>query len=131
MNTRRLHILASPYFLHFFQSNTTVCLIIHILFKSCEPKIVFVLICLLQNDSMFTYLTKCLNHKCCALEILKKISICLMLAVIKVKSLNHQEGKKDHPFILVKSQLLIQCNPDLVTHLVCQKTVAKSRGVTK
>ena len=25
----------------------------------------------------------------------------------------------------------IQCTPDLVTHLVCQKTVTKSRGVTK
>ena len=25
----------------------------------------------------------------------------------------------------------VQCNPDLVTHLVCQKTVTKSRSVTK
>ena len=25
----------------------------------------------------------------------------------------------------------LQCNPDLVTHLVCQKSVIKSRGVTK
>ena len=25
----------------------------------------------------------------------------------------------------------VQCTPDLVTHLVCQKTVTKSRGVTK
>ena len=33
-----------PYFLHFFQSSTTVCLIIHVFCKSCEPEIVFVLI---------------------------------------------------------------------------------------
>ena len=26
---------------------------------------------------------------------------------------------------------IVQCNPDLVTHLVCQKSVTKSRGVTK
>ena len=29
-----------PYFLQFFQSNTTVCLIIHVFCKSCEPEIV-------------------------------------------------------------------------------------------
>ena len=29
-----------PYFLHFFQSNTTFCLIIHVFCKSCEPEIV-------------------------------------------------------------------------------------------
>ena len=27
--------------------------------------------------------------------------------------------------------IFVQCNPDLVTHFVCQKTVTKSRGVTK
>ena len=27
--------------------------------------------------------------------------------------------------------ITVQCNPDLVTHLVCQKSVTKSRGVTK
>ena len=27
--------------------------------------------------------------------------------------------------------IIVQCTPDLVTHLVCQKTVTKSRGVTK
>ena len=27
--------------------------------------------------------------------------------------------------------LNVQCNPDLVTHLVCEKSVTKSRGVTK
>ena len=30
-----------------------------------------------------------------------------------------------------QTYLQIQCTPDLVTHLVCQKTVTKSRGVTK
>ena len=34
----------------FFQSNTTVCLIIHVFCKSCEPKIVFVLICPLAEQ---------------------------------------------------------------------------------
>ena len=29
-----------PYFLQNFQSNTTVCLIIHVFCKSCEPDIV-------------------------------------------------------------------------------------------
>ena len=38
-----------PYFLH-FQSNTTVCLIIHVFCKSCEPEIVFVLICILAKQ---------------------------------------------------------------------------------
>ena len=33
-----------PYFLHFFQSNMTVCLIIHVFCKNCEPETVFVLI---------------------------------------------------------------------------------------
>ena len=32
------------YFLQLFQSTTTVCLIIHVFCKSCEPEIVFVLI---------------------------------------------------------------------------------------
>ena len=39
-----------PYFLHFFQSNMTVCLIIHVFCKSCEPEIVFVLICSLAEQ---------------------------------------------------------------------------------
>ena len=30
-----------------------------------------------------------------------------------------------------KEVQIVQCNPDLVTHLVCQKSVTKSRGVTK
>ena len=34
-----------PYFLQLFQSNTTVCLIIHVFCKSCEYETVFVLIC--------------------------------------------------------------------------------------
>ena len=34
-----------PYFLQNFQSNTTVCLIIHAFCKVCEREIVFVLIC--------------------------------------------------------------------------------------
>lgn len=33
-----------PYFLQIFQGNTTVCLIIPLFCKSCEPEIVFVLI---------------------------------------------------------------------------------------
>ena len=33
-----------PYFIQLFQGNTTVCLIIHVFCKSCEPEIVFVLI---------------------------------------------------------------------------------------
>jgi hypothetical protein len=39
-----------PYFLRFFQSNTTVCLIIHMFCKSCEPEIDFVLICTLVEQ---------------------------------------------------------------------------------
>ena len=39
-----------PDFLQFFQSNTTVCLIIHVFFKSCESAIVFVLICTLAEQ---------------------------------------------------------------------------------
>jgi hypothetical protein len=39
-----------PYFLQFFQSNTTVCLIIHVFCKSCEFEIVFVLICTLAEQ---------------------------------------------------------------------------------
>jgi hypothetical protein len=46
MNTRQ----TDPYFLHFFQSNTTVCLIIQVFSKSCEPEIVFVLICTLAEQ---------------------------------------------------------------------------------
>ena len=34
-----------PYFLQFFQSHTTVCLIIPLFCKSCGPEIVFVSIC--------------------------------------------------------------------------------------
>ena len=40
----------NPYFLRFFQSNTIVCLIIHIFCKSCEPKIVFALISILEKQ---------------------------------------------------------------------------------
>ena len=39
-----------PDFLQFFQSNATVCLIIHMFCKSCEPEIVFVLICTLAEQ---------------------------------------------------------------------------------
>ena len=31
-----------PYFLHFFPSNTTVCLIIRLFCKGCEPEIVLI-----------------------------------------------------------------------------------------
>jgi len=34
-----------PYFLQFFQSHTTVCSIIPLFCKSCEPEIIFVLNC--------------------------------------------------------------------------------------
>jgi hypothetical protein len=34
-----------PHFLQFFQNNTIVCSIIPLFCKSCEPEIVFVLIC--------------------------------------------------------------------------------------
>ena len=39
-----------PYFLQLFQSNMTVCLIIHKFCKSCEHEIVFVLICTLAEQ---------------------------------------------------------------------------------
>ena len=39
-----------PHFFQFFQNNTTVCLIIHVFCKSCEPEIVFVLICALAEQ---------------------------------------------------------------------------------
>ena len=39
-----------PHFFQFFQNNTTVCLIIHVFCKSCEPEIVFVLICPLAEQ---------------------------------------------------------------------------------
>ena len=37
-------------FLQFFQSNTTICLIIQVFFKSCESAIGFVLICTLAEQ---------------------------------------------------------------------------------
>ena len=81
-----------PYFLMIFQSNTLVCLIISVFCKSCEP------ICepeitpvsyRLENlqkskqnnltfSVQFTNLTKRGNRHCRALEILKKIWICLV-----------------------------------------------------
>ena len=39
-----------PYFLQFFQSNTAICLIIHVFCKSCESEVVFVLICILAKQ---------------------------------------------------------------------------------
>ena len=41
--------MTDPYFLQFFQ-NMTVCLIIHMFCKSCEPEVVFVLICTLAEQ---------------------------------------------------------------------------------
>ena len=41
---------ANPYFIQLLQSNTTVCLIIHVFCKSCEHKIIFVLICTLAEQ---------------------------------------------------------------------------------
>ena len=69
------------YFLQFFESNTTVCLIIHGFHKSFEfyknqnqkvPKKGD------KNNFTFANLTKHVNQHCCpALEILKKILTCL------------------------------------------------------
>ena len=42
--------MTDPYFRHFFQSNVTICLIVHVFCKSCEPEIVFVLICPLAEQ---------------------------------------------------------------------------------
>ena len=39
-----------PYFLQFFQNNTTVCLISHMFCKSCEPEVVFLLIYILAKQ---------------------------------------------------------------------------------
>jgi len=80
-----------PYFLQIFQSNMSVCLIIFVFCKSCEPicepEITTVLYHLenlqksKQNNFTFTVqstnLTKPGNEHCHALEILKKIWICL------------------------------------------------------
>ena len=78
-----------PYFLQIFQSNTSVCLIISVFCKSCEPicepEITPVLYHLenLQKSKQkqfhvqFTNLTKYGNEHRHALEILKKIWICL------------------------------------------------------
>jgi hypothetical protein len=64
-----------PYFIQLFQGNTTVCLIIHVFCKSCEPEIVFVLIFTIPVQF---HVTKLVNQHCCALEISKKISTCLI-----------------------------------------------------
>ena len=80
-----------PYFLQFFQSNTTVCLIIHVFCESCDPEIVLnsdpnyyaqctkaLDWCSTQNsiqnknNFMVTNLTKCVNQHCLGLEISKK-----------------------------------------------------------
>ena len=80
-----------PYFLQIFQSNTSLCLIISVFCKSCEPicepEITPVLYHLenLQTSKennftfsvQFTNLTKRGNEHRHALEILKKIWICL------------------------------------------------------
>ena len=65
--------VTDPYFLQDFQSNTTVCLIIHMFCKSCEPDS-----SANQNKNNFTSanLTKRGNNQTncgIALEILKKI----------------------------------------------------------
>ena len=41
------------------------------------------------------------------------------------------EVKADNVILKPCPAYQIQCNPDLVTHLVCQKSVTKSSGVTK
>ena len=65
----------NPYFLQFFQSNTTVCLIIHVFCKSCEPEIVLPVLQIRTNFTFVT-LTKHVNNQTncrITLEILKKI----------------------------------------------------------
>ena len=64
-----------PYFLQNFQSNTTVCLIIPMFCKSCEPKIVLPVLKIKTKT-----ITKSVNNQTncrIAVEILKKIWICL------------------------------------------------------
>ena len=64
-----------PYFPQFFQSNTTVCLIIYVFCKSSEPEIGFVWSVFLQNNFMVANLTKLANRYsvalqwCCLLEV--------------------------------------------------------------
>ena len=41
------------------------------------------------------------------------------------------QSKTQYEEMFRNQWIQVQCNPDLVTHLVCQKTVTKSRGVTK
>ena len=65
-----------PYFLQNFQSNTTVCLIIPMFCKSCEPKIVLPVLKIKTKT-----ITKSVNNQTncrIAVEILKKIWICLV-----------------------------------------------------
>jgi hypothetical protein len=84
-----------PYFLQIFQSDTTVCLIIFVFCKSCEPICEPEITPVLyhhenQNKNNFTFsiqftnLTKCGNKHCRALEILKKIWICLTFIYLAV-----------------------------------------------
>ena len=65
----------NPYFIQFFQRNRTICLIIHVFCQSCEPVLVFVLICILAEQFRVhkSYKTYESTLHCCALEILKKI----------------------------------------------------------
>ena len=82
-----------PYFFQFFQSNTTVCLIIYLFCKSCElepepePEIVFVFIFVSKtisgSDSGSQLLQNAyLNQHCHALEVMMKISIHLAVHVL-------------------------------------------------
>ena len=73
-----------PYFFQFFRNNTRVCCIIYMFCKSCEPEIVQKKIKtknypkkVNKNNFRFANLTKHVKQHCLALEILKKISICL------------------------------------------------------
>jgi hypothetical protein len=52
------------------QSNTPVCLIIHLFCRSCEPEIVFVLIWTIAEQFHVHKSYKCVNQHCRALEIL-------------------------------------------------------------
>ena len=75
----RIHIVqlnkyeTDPYFLQNFQSNTTVCMIIHMACKIYVPEIVFVLIFRMANNFRFTTLTKHVNNCSISLEKMKKV----------------------------------------------------------
>ena len=67
-----------------------------VLLRVVNMKLFFFWFALLQNNFMFTNLTKGVNQHCSALEILKKILICLVihLAVKSVKTICQNNSAK-------------------------------------